>query len=76
MAAFESQGGLCPYTGRALTYGTAEIDHVAPRWLHGKDALVAENIVWVHPDVNRAKSGLTHEEFIALCRDIADHVGR
>ncbi|GGX71289.1 hypothetical protein GCM10010324_15520 [Streptomyces hiroshimensis] len=75
IAAFERQEGLCPYTGRKLTYGTAEIDHVHPRSKGGREALTADNIEWVHPDVNRAKSGMSREEFIALCRDIAVRLG-
>ena len=71
MEVFERQNGRCPYTGRALTFGMAQIDHVDPRVNGGAAALRADNIEWVHPDVNRAKSGLGREAFLALCRDIA-----
>jgi hypothetical protein len=71
MEVFERQQGRCPYTGRVLTFGMAQIDHVDPRVNSGAEALRADNIEWVHPDVNRAKSGLGREDFLALCRDIA-----
>jgi 5-methylcytosine-specific restriction endonuclease McrA len=76
IAAFEKQDGRCPYTGRVLAYGTAEIDHINPRWTHGSEAFKAANIEWVHPDVNRAKAGMTREDFVALCHDIAQWMNR
>src|SRR5690606_25904241 len=53
---FEQQGGICPYTGEALTYETAEVDHVQPKSCGGSDDL--SNLEWVSKDVNRAKLNL------------------
>jgi hypothetical protein len=76
MDVFERQGGRCPYTGRELNYGTAQIDHVNPRSTHGLAAFTADNIEWVDPDVNRAKSGMSRPDFLALCQDIAQWASR
>jgi len=72
-AVFERQGGICPYTGRTLTYGTAEIDHVLPRAKGGTDCV--DNVEWVHPDVNRAKAALGRDEFLMLCLAVIEHTG-
>ena len=63
----ESQGYKCVYTGRRLEIGgNASIDHKIPRSRGGED--VIENLQWVDWQVNRAKTDMTHDEFIVMCR--------
>jgi len=63
----EDQNFKCPYTGRSLEIGrNAVIDHINPRSRGGGGDL--KNLQWVDDEVNRAKTSMTHEEFIALCR--------
>jgi len=66
----EAQGSLCPYTGRKLVPGkNASIDHKVPRSRGGEDKV--ENLQWVDGEVNRAKTSMPHDEFIALCHLVA-----
>lgn len=66
----EAQNYECPYSGRKLVIGrNAAIDHKRPRSRGGTDTI--DNLQWVDDEVNRAKTSMTHEEFIALCRLIA-----
>lgn len=66
----ESQGRLCPYSGRELVIGlNAVVDHKNPRSRGGSSSI--DNLQWVDDEVNRAKTDMTHDEFISLCRLIA-----
>lgn len=67
------QRGRCALTGRPLDR-SAEIDHILPRSRGGSNGL--ENLRWVCEDANQAKRGLTDVEFLALCRDVAEWIGR
>lgn len=59
----------CALTGRMLTPQTAALDHIVPIRFGGEHAI--ENTQVLHKDVNRAKGSLTSEEFIGLCREVA-----
>jgi len=67
----EAQGYRCAMTGRSLSPETASLDHIVPVRLGGGH--VVENVQVLHKDVNRAKSTLTNDEFIRLCRDVVSH---
>ena len=67
----ESQQYRCALTGRRLTPDTASLDHVVPVRNGGEHAI--ENTQVLHKDVNRAKTTLSNEEFIQLCREVVDH---
>lgn len=68
---FEKQNGKCAYTGLPLTLGKdASLDHKHPRSLGGADCVT--NFQWVLWKVNRSKLNMTHEEFISMCRHVAD----
>lgn len=67
-ALWESQGGKCPLSGRALHIKTAEMDHIIPRSRGGSHDLSSLRLL--SPEANQAKGGMTDDEFIALCGDI------
>jgi hypothetical protein len=69
---FDSQKGLCPYTGRQLTIGLdAEIDHIISRHQGGKDEI--SNFQWVYRDINKMKAHQSHEQFIDLIREVVQY---
>lgn len=68
---FNSQQGICPYTGRKLTLGVdASIDHIVPKSRGGSDDL--NNLQWVYYQVNFMKGDMLEEEFLELARSIAE----
>jgi 5-methylcytosine-specific restriction endonuclease McrA len=67
----EKQGYRCALSGRQLTPETASIDHVLPLSRGGRHAI--ENLCIVDHQVNVAKGTLTLEEFVCLCREVAEH---
>lgn len=65
-----AQGNACAYTGEPLVLGVnASIDHKTPRSRGGPN--VISNLHWVSWTANRAKTDMTHEEFLAMCRTVA-----
>lgn len=65
-----SQGGRCAYTNEKLVLGVnASIDHKTPRSRGGSNTI--GNVHWVTWAVNRCKTDLTHDEFVAMCRTVA-----
>jgi len=64
----EMQDYRCALTGRELTPETAHVDHVVPLSRGGSHGI--ENLQVLHADVNTAKSTLTQDEFLAMCRDV------
>jgi CRISPR/Cas system Type II protein with McrA/HNH and RuvC-like nuclease domain len=72
---WEKQGGRCFYTGQKLIPGrNASLDHKLPRSRGGSDDI--RNLQWVLKAVNRAKTDLTHGEFVALCRAVVKRCSR
>ena len=65
------QGHRCALSGRTLTPKTAALDHILPVGLGGQHRI--ENTQVLDRQVNRAKGVLTNDEFIRLCREVADH---
>jgi 5-methylcytosine-specific restriction endonuclease McrA len=73
-AMWERQHGKCALTGRALVIQTAELDHIVPVSRGG--ALTLHNLRWVCPEANQAKGRMTDDEFLALCAEISECIGR
>lgn len=65
---FDEQEGRCVLSGRELDIQTLHVDHITPKSIGGSDEL--SNLRLVTPEANLAKSGLTDEQFISLCRDV------
>lgn len=62
----------CALTGRELTPETASLDHIIPVRCGGEHRI--ENAQVLHRDVNRAKTTMTNDEFVRLCREVVAHV--
>src|SRR5262252_8096781 len=57
---FNTQGGVCPYTGRAIRLGVdCELDHKVARSKGGTNEIT--NLQWVYGPVNRMKFDLSEE---------------
>lgn len=69
--AWYNQRGRCAYTGKRLGRD-AQVDHKTPVSRGGTNA--AENLHWVTPAANFVKRDRTHDEFVALCVDIARYI--
>jgi 5-methylcytosine-specific restriction endonuclease McrA len=69
----EYQDYRCALTGRRLTPDVAALDHVVPVRNGGKH--VIENAQILHKIVNRAKSTMTNDEFIQMCREVVELAG-
>ncbi len=72
---WHAQRGLCRLTGEPMLPGStarfgASVDHIVPQSRGGDHSL--RNLQWVTRSVNAAKNDLTSEEFIALCKVIAE----
>lgn len=75
---FVGQNGLCALSGLPIGFSrtvstrtsdtTASLDRI-----DSGDCYRVGNCQWVHKHVNRAKMGMGQEDFIQLCRQIADH---
>ncbi len=72
---FTRQRMTCALSGVPLTLyatpgdpRTASLDRIEPEigYLPG-------NVQWVHKDINRAKQMFSQDQFIALCRSVAEH---
>jgi 5-methylcytosine-specific restriction endonuclease McrA len=68
MAILERQKFRCALSGRPLTPQSASIDHIAPIAKGGKHEMT--NLWVVENTINRAKNTMTHDEFLAMCRDV------
>lgn len=65
---WEAQGGFCAYTGWSLVHGeTASIDRI-----DSSKGYIEGNVHWVHRDVNWMKGAYSEEQFLMLCRAVAD----
>jgi len=72
LALVEEQSYRCALTGRKLTPPIAALDHKVPVSRGGalKDK---DNLQVLHTDVNRAKGTMTTEEFVAMCKEVAEY---
>lgn len=69
--AWYNQRGRCAYTGKRLGRD-AQVDHKIPVSRGGTND--ASNLHWVTPAANFVKRDKTHDEFVALCVDIAHYI--
>ena len=61
---------VCPLTGRRLTGETISIDHKISLSKGGSND--PANLQFVHVDANYAKRILSQEDFIQMCKDVAE----
>jgi hypothetical protein len=69
--AWYNQRGRCAYTGKRLGRD-AQVDHKTPVSRGGLND--RDNLHWVTPAANFVKRAKTHDEFVALCVDIAHYI--
>lgn len=67
----KQQSYRCALSGWELTPETAQIDHKDPVSKGGKTELA--NLQWLHEKINRMKGSMSQEEFVQICKLIADH---
>jgi 5-methylcytosine-specific restriction endonuclease McrA len=74
MDLFESQNGICVYTGRVLTIGLdASVDHIKPKSVYPELRHDIKNMQFISLRANRAKLTLSHQEFLELCHDVVNY---
>ena len=72
----ERQRHACAYTGRLLVPGVnASTDHIKSRSKYPELARSLDNIEWVDITVNRMKTDMDRDEFLATCALIAERAG-
>lgn len=71
LALIESQGYKCALTGELLTPSTASVDHAIPLARGGDHSI--QNCIIVLGSVNAAKGTMTVDEFVDMCRKVANH---
>lgn len=71
MAKVKEQEFRCAISGRELTPETASLDHIVPLARGGEHSLA--NVWIVDHQVNIAKSTMTLDEFVSLCRQVTEH---
>lgn len=59
-AIMKRDGGICQYTGRKVSRGMGNIDHVIPRHQGGKNTF--ENMVWSEKELNSRKANRRPDE--------------
>jgi len=67
MSKWKSQNGLCALSGRKLDR-QAHIDHILPVSRGGTNE--ASNLQWLDPMINQAKSNMTDQEFLDMCKQV------
>lgn len=70
-ALYEQQGRRCALTGWEIGFGeetTASLDRI-----DSSRGYVDDNVQWVHKSINKMKLDHAQEDFVRLCRAVADH---
>lgn len=70
MRMIKSQEFRCAISGQLIDPGTSELDHKIPYAKGGKHEM--NNVQWVSKDINRMKGAMPNDEFIRLCKLVAE----
>jgi 5-methylcytosine-specific restriction endonuclease McrA len=62
----------CALSGIELTPETARLDHIVPVSQGGTDEI--DNLQWLHVDVNTAKGTMSQDQFVSMCRKVAEYM--
>lgn len=71
---WNQQDGLCALTGQPMTIADADVDHRVPKSRGGSSDL--SNLRWVCRKANAAKGDMLDEEFLTLCFQVSEWIGR
>ena len=70
---YEEQGGKCFYTGEALSLVKKGTKKTSPDRIDSELGYIKGNIALTSWKVNRMKSNIPYEEFLSLCKSIAEY---
>ena len=71
---WDRQQGLCALTGRPMSLDDAHLDHKVPRSRGGSNDM--GNLRWTCSKANEAKGSMTDGEFVVLCSQVVEIIGR
>jgi hypothetical protein len=71
MELIKKQEYRCELSGMEITPDNATLDHKVPISKGGEH--VEGNLAWVHAEINRMKGQLPLDEFVSLCRKVAQY---
>ncbi len=74
-AMWDAQGGLCAYTGRAMTLRPGVEDTMSIERIDSSLGYTEDNCVLVCLAVNKMKSDLAPDIFYSMCRDVVKWLG-
>jgi hypothetical protein len=69
---WSEQYGICAYSGREMTLMPSKLNTVSVERIDSNVGYTPENTILVCQAVNRMKSDFALDDFLALCRDIAE----
>jgi hypothetical protein len=70
---YEKQNRKCVYSGVELIPAVnMSLDHIVSRYDNKDLTYDINNVQWVHKDINTMKSKFSHDNFILLCKYIAN----
>jgi len=72
---WDSQWGICAYSGRSMTLETGKLNTVSIERINSDVGYTPANTILVCQAINRMKSDFGFEDFYELCRDVADFMG-
>jgi 5-methylcytosine-specific restriction endonuclease McrA len=70
MGLIQLQQFRCAISGVGLDPNSARLDHIVAISNGGTNLI--DNLQWVTDDVNKAKGTMSQEQFISMCRSVAD----
>lgn len=65
----ETQSYRCALSGRKIDPNNAQLDHIIPLSSGGDNSI--DNLQWLESQVNKAKGTMSQEEFIRMCKQVA-----
>jgi hypothetical protein len=75
ITAWQTQDGICAYTGRSMTTAPGEYNSVSVERIDNSIGYTAENTILVCNIANRMKSDMAGKVFFDVCRDVVRHLG-
>jgi hypothetical protein len=73
LAKIKTQRFRCALSGVKLVPETAQLDHIVPLSSDGSNDV--DNLQWLDASVNKAKGTMSQDEFIRMCKQVAQWNG-